>query len=215
MSRILKTDIPGRDFRVQPDQVYGKGWEEVFAEDLRSPFGLEVDIGFGLGEFVMDRAAAYPDVAFVGVELVYKRVLKMARRLAKTKLTNIRLVEGFAESAIEELFQASTVHRFWINFPDPWPKERHARRRLIQADFVHELAQRLVPGGELHVATDDAMYADQICEVLSSESLLENAFAPDPWRSHAIGQSPTRFEMEWRSDERPLHFFTYRMRASS
>jgi tRNA (guanine-N7-)-methyltransferase len=232
MSRVLKFDIPGRDFRVAPLQVSEQGWEAVFAPDLSPPLRLAVDIGFGRGEFVMEMARRCPGTAFVGIEHLFKRVLKMARRVAKSEIGNLRLLDANAELAVEELFEESSVHCFWINFPDPWPKERHAMRRLVQGDFIHELARRLEPGGELRLATDDPRYSEQFCEVLAAEPELENLFAPSSWLPelpamsladaagqaippHASEAGSSEFERHWREKGRPLHFFSYRRRVAT
>jgi tRNA (guanine-N7-)-methyltransferase len=103
----------------------------------------------------------------------------------------------------------ASVSQFWINFPDPWPKKRHAKRRLIQPAFAALLARRLVPGGSLDVATDHEGYAVWIDEVLSAEPRLENVFAPDRFRREVQGRSPTAYEREWRALGRDLHFFRY------
>ena len=103
MSRTLKTDIPGPDRRVAIDDVRAKGWAALFAPDVEEPLRLVVEIGFGRGEFLRALAAAAPDVAHVGVDLSHRRVLKMARRLAKTEERNIRLIEARAEDVVPEV----------------------------------------------------------------------------------------------------------------
>jgi len=214
VGRTLKYDIPGPDRRVEPEEVREKGWEALFAPDLAPPFPLVVELGFGRGEFLMDLARKAPDVAHVGIEVSPKRVLKMARRLARTDLGNVRLVQATAETVVEELLAPDSVETFWVNFPDPWPKKRHHRRRLIQPPFLARLAERLVPGGSLHVATDHVGYAEQIDACLAGEPRLENAFAPEPFLREVPGRMPTAYELEWRSEGRALHFWHYRRRAA-
>lgn len=217
MTRALKYDIPGRDWRIDPDQVLAQGWPGVFAD---APGGsapsprprsqrLVVEIGFGRGEFLMDQAERNPDTGFIGIELSHKRCLKMARRLARTELSNIRLLELRAERVVSELLTWKSVDCFWINFPDPWPKKRHALRRLLRADFVRDLALRLRPGGVVNVATDHPEYAGQIATVLSGDSLLSNGYAPMPYLPEVPGRLATSFEIEWRALDRDLHYFMY------
>ncbi len=210
MPRRLKLDIPGPDHRVTPGDVLAKGWADLFAPDLTAPFRTVLEIGFGRGEFLIDLAARAPDVAHVGVEISRKRVLKQARRLAKCEIANVRLIHGTGEQALADLFGPGVLEAVWINFSDPWPKKRHHRRRLVQAPLVAAVANRLVPGGVLHVATDDVPYAEHIAEVLAAASELENAFAPARWLADVPGRSPTAYELEWRAEGRPLHFFAYR-----
>jgi tRNA (guanine-N7-)-methyltransferase len=210
MSRALRYDIPGSDWRVCEEDVRAKGWSEVFARDVDSAPPLVVEIGFGRGEFLLDLAARAPRVAHVGVEYSFKRVLKVARRLARTPLRNVRLLEVRAEQLVEELLPAESVSVFWINFPDPWPKKRHARRRLLQPAFVRAMAHRLAPEGRLEVATDDPAYAEEIDRALAGEPALENALAPERFLREVAGRTPTAYELEWRAEGRSLHFWTYR-----
>ena len=215
MGRRLKTDIPGIDRRVDPGAVREKGWRALFAGDLAEPLPLVLEVGFGRGEFLLDLAARSPGVAHVGIDYSRKRVLKMARRLARAEVANVRLLHATAEQALAELFEPGSLAGAWINFPDPWPKKRHQRRRLLQPAFVRALAQRLVPGGDLHVATDHADYAEQIDAVLAAEPELENAFAPARFLREVPGRLPTAYEIEWRAEGRPLHFWHYRRRADA
>ena len=214
MSRTLKTDIPGPDRRVTLDDVRAKGWAALFAPDVREPLRLVVEIGFGRGEYLRALAAAAPGVAHVGVDLSHRRVLKLARRLAKTEERNLRLIEAGAEEVVRDALADASVETFWINFPDPWPKKRHHRRRLLQPAFVAALARRLVPGGELHAATDHAAYAAQIDAVLAAETRLENALAV-PFVSEVPGRLRTAYEEMWRAEGRALHFFRYRRRSDA
>jgi tRNA (guanine-N7-)-methyltransferase len=217
VSRKLKYDIPGRDFRIYLDE-YGEPpsiarWEEIFAPDVEPPLGLVVDIGFGRGEFLIDAARKEPHRAFVGIERSFKRTLKMARRLARLSIGNVRLVESTAQEGIREFFPEGSIESAWINFPDPWPKDRHAARRLVQAPFVRDLALRLAPGADLHLATDDAAYAAQMAEVLAAEPLLEDLSAPGPVPRAERGRIPTAYELEWESLGRSFHYFSCRRRA--
>jgi tRNA (guanine-N7-)-methyltransferase len=209
VSRSLKTDMPGPDLRVGIEEVRTKGWEAIFAPHVAAAFPLVVEIGFGRGEYLRSLAASAPGVAHVGVDLSRRRVFKMARRLAKTEEHNIRLVEARAEDVVRDALEPASVAAFWINFPDPWPKKRHHRRRLLQPRFVAALADRLVPGGVLHAGTDHAEYAEQIDEVLSADPRLENAFA-ERWLPEVPGRLRTAYEEMWRAEGRALHFFQYR-----
>ena len=213
MSRTLKTDIPGPDRRVTIEEVRAKGWDALFAPELAAPIGaLVVEIGFGRGEFLRQLATGAPSVPHLGVELSWKRVLKMARRIARAGDPNIRMICARGEDVMQEAIADDSVRTFWINFSDPWPKARHHRRRLVQTPFVHQLARRLRPGGELHVATDDVPYAEHIHEVLRVEALLENAL-PAAFLPEIPERPVTAYEAMWRAEGRPLHFFSYRRRA--
>jgi tRNA (guanine-N7-)-methyltransferase len=209
LSRRLKTDIPGIDWRVSIDDARERGFAKLFAERVAHPLPLVVEIGFGRGEFLLELAQRAPEQAFVGVEVSYKRALKMARRLAKLGITNIAIVEGKAEEVLRDALADATVGCFWLNFPDPWPKKRHARRRFVQAESLAQLARRLAPGGLLRIATDDPDYAEWIDERLVAVPELVNCYAPDRWRVAVDGRTATAYELEWRALGRSFHFFEY------
>jgi len=213
MSRALKRDIDGPDWRVPVESLRAPGVEKLFAPELDASVPLVVDIGFGRGEFLLDLAGQQPQVAFLGIEYSFKRVLKLARRLERTELRNVRLIEAPAQLLVGELLPEESLSCVWINFPDPWPKKRHHRRRLVQAEFMRALAKCLRREGEVHIATDHAEYAEQIGEVLSAEPLLENLYAPEPYLREVSERTPTAYEREWREQGRDLHFFGYRRRA--
>lgn len=212
MSRRLKTDIPGTDPRVALQEVVDRDWAPLFAKDLGEPLPLVVELGFGRGEFLMHLAGLSPERAHIGVERSRKRVLKMARRVARAELSNIRLVHASAEEFVAECLRLSSVERVWINFSDPWPKTRHHRRRLVQAALVEQLCDVMRCGATLEIATDDTAYAAHIDGVLREATRLENAFAPAPWRGEVVGRFPTAYERAWRAEGRPLHFWSYRKR---
>jgi tRNA (guanine-N7-)-methyltransferase len=218
----LRYDVPGEDWRVDFDAaceiVGARGWAGLFqggeapGHGAVAPKRLIVDLGFGRGEFVADLAQKDPDAGFLGVERSFKRVLKLARRLARTEIGNLRLIEATAERVVAELLPPDSVAQFWINFPDPWPKKRHLRRRLLARAFVTALVSRLEACGSLNVATDHVKYAAAIDEILAGEPSLENAFAPERFRAQVPGRTPTAYELAWRAEGRPMHFFSYRRR---
>jgi len=214
VSRRLKYDIPGDDWRLPLEAAGGRvrqgGWPALFAPELPSPKRLIVDIGFGRGEFLIDLARSEPEAGFLGIERSFKRVLKMARRLARSGVRNVRLVESTAQRAVAELLPPESVACCWINFPDPWPKKRHHGRRLMTPAFVRDLAPRLEPHGLLHVATDHREYAEAVDAILTAEPRLQNAYAPDRYRKEVPGRRPTAYETEWRAEGRALCFFCYR-----
>lgn len=210
MGRSLKYEIPGVDPRVPLEDWLEKGWTGVFgtAAEAGAPRRV-LEVGFGRGEFLLELAATSPEVQFVGVEVSWKRTLKMARKVARAALGNVRLVAARAEDAIRALPEPGSLDAIWINFSDPWPKTRHAHRRVIQSGFVADAARALSPGGHLYVATDDVPYAHQIDEVLSAEAALRNVDSPWPFLAAVPGRMQTGYEEQWRAEGRPMHFFAY------
>ena len=220
MSRSLKYEIPGDDPRLSLADVAATGWDELFAKTRASSRNATGDdawrrrkrvleIGFGRGEFLLAMAARSPEVDFVGVEISFKRTLKMARKVARARLANVLLVEARAQIALKHLFLPGGLSEIWVNFSDPWPKARHAHRRLIRPEFVFDAARALESGGVLNVATDDVRYAHQIDEMLTEERALFNQFTPWPYLCDVPGRSSTGYEEQWRTAGRPLHFFAY------
>jgi len=221
MSRTLKYDIPGEDPRVSLEEAAEKGWAGIFGTPSPGDDGPEdvpkrvLEIGFGRGEFLLEMAAAAPEVEFLGIEVSFKRTLKMARKVARAGLKRVRLIEAPAESAIQRVFARGELDAIWINFSDPWPKVRHGHRRVIRPDFAANAARVLAPGGHLYIATDDVPYAHQMNEVLTAETELENVYAPWPFLPEVPGRIQTSYEEQWRAEGRPMHFFAYRPRGAA
>jgi tRNA (guanine-N7-)-methyltransferase len=155
--------------------------------DLDRAFGRRaskiLEIGFGMGETTALIAAANPQTDYLGVEVHGPGVGALLRRIETQGLRNVRVIQHDAVEVVEQMIAPATLDGVHVFFPDPWPKKRHHKRRLLQPDFVRLLASRMKPGAYLHAATDWEDYAVQMLEVLSAEPLLENTatgFAPRP-----------------------------------
>ena len=177
-SQALESLLPvyGLPYQMAPldlDQVYGR----------MAPTVLE--IGTGMGETTAHIAAAMPEKNFLGLEVHAPGVGALLKLIAERQLANLRLIQHDAVEVVQHMIAPGTLAGIHVFFPDPWPKARHHKRRLIQPAFVKLLASRLAPGGYLHCATDWEHYALQMLEVLSGEALLANTapaggFAPRP-----------------------------------
>ena len=158
--------------------------------DLDAVFGRRagkvLEIGFGMGETTAAIAAAHPEVDYLGVEVHTPGVGSLLRRVEEAKLGNVRVIRHDVVEVLRDMIAADSLDGVHVFFPDPWPKKRHHKRRLLQPPLVRLIASRLKPGGYLHVATDWHDYAEQILAVLSDEPGLVNTasgFAPRPeWR---------------------------------
>jgi tRNA (guanine-N7-)-methyltransferase len=142
-----------------------------------------LEIGFGMGETTAFIAAAHPHNNFLGIEVHSPGVGGLLKLIEEKQLPNLRLVQHDAVDVMERMIPPDALAGIHVFFPDPWPKTRHHKRRLIQPPFVRLLASRLTPGGYIHLATDWQAYAEQMLEVLSAEPALKNtatAFAPRP-----------------------------------
>lgn len=151
------------------------------ALDLALAFGRSnpkvLEIGSGMGETTAAIAAIRPEIDFIAVEVHTPGVGSLLKLLAEHELENVRIVQHDAVEVVEHMIAPGALAGAHVFFPDPWPKKKHHKRRLLQPDFVHVLAERLASGAYLHVATDWGDYADEILATLSSESLLENTAA--------------------------------------
>ncbi len=158
--------------------------------DLAAVFGREApviaEIGFGMGETTARIAADNPERDYLAIEVHTPGVGSLLRQVAEAGLENVRVVQHDAVEVLREMIAPGTLAGIHVFFPDPWPKKRHHKRRLVQPDFAALAASRLAPGGYLHVATDWEEYAGQVLAVLEATPQLRNTaqgYAPrPPWR---------------------------------
>jgi tRNA (guanine-N7-)-methyltransferase len=155
--------------------------------DLERAFGRRaskiLEIGFGMGETTAAIAAAHPESDYLGIEVHTPGVGALLRRVESLGLTNVRVIQHDAVDVLEKMIAPASLDGVHVFFPDPWPKKRHHKRRLLQPAFVHLLAARMKSGAYLHAATDWEDYALQMLDVLAAEPLLANTatgFAPRP-----------------------------------
>jgi len=142
-----------------------------------------LEIGFGMGETTEKIALARPDDNFLGVEVFNAGVGALLKRIEASSLNNIRIIQHDAVEVLRDMLAPKSLAGVHIYFPDPWPKTRHHKRRLLQPPLVALLASRMAPGAYIHCATDWEHYAEQILAVLSAETSLLNTcegFAPRP-----------------------------------
>ena len=142
-----------------------------------------IEIGCGLGEATLDFARKNPEIGVLAIDVHRPGLGVLLRECEKHDVTNMRVMDCDAVAVLQNCVAPDSVDEFRIFFPDPWPKARHNKRRLIQPPFVSLLTSRLRIGGRLHLATDWQDYADQMLEVMSAEPLLRNdfdGFAPRP-----------------------------------
>lgn len=163
--------IPYAPRRLDLDEAFGRVAPKV------------LEIGFGMGETTAALAEANPGTDYLGIEVHTPGVGSLLKQIDALGLRNVRVIQHDAVEVLEHMIAPDTLDRAHVFFPDPWPKKRHHKRRLLQPPLVRLLASRLKPGGIMHVATDWEEYAMQILEVLSAEPLLANTangFAPRP-----------------------------------
>lgn len=182
--------------------------------DCASIFGadrpLHLEIGAGKGRFLLEMASQHPDWSFLAVERAGKYHSLICDKVLRRGFENIRLLRTTAEDLLFRLLQPECVDALYVLFPDPWPKKRHHKRRLIQPEVSRAMVRCLKPGGALLVKSDHAPYAAVISEVLDSTQDLHKT---DP--REAFDHLPlTGFETKYRIEGRPIHAFSLVKRPS-
>jgi tRNA (guanine-N7-)-methyltransferase len=176
--------------------------EAYFTVDIDQLFGrrasLEVEIGAGRGDFIIDRAAAMPDHDFLAIESAATVAQMIAIRASRRGLANLRVLRMDARTLVNLMLPDASVSAYHIYFPDPWPKERHLKHRLFMPSFVSSLARTLQPGAPLFVATDVAPYAQRIFALLL-DSGFRRLELPVP------GATLTGFARKFIAEGRPIH----------
>ena len=162
-----------------------------------------LEIGSGMGESTASMALAAPEVNHLAVEVYQPGLAQLLLRIEQAQLTNLRLLRGDAYSLMHDHIAVGSLDAVRIYFPDPWPKRRHHKRRLVNPEFVTLLASRLAPGATLHLATDWEPYAQEMLAACTAEPALRNTaggFATRPlWRP------VTKFEQRALDDGRVVH----------
>lgn len=196
-------------------------WPAAFGR--AAPLGVE--IGFGMGHALLDWAMRRPDMNLVGIEIYQPGIGALLAGIERRNLSNLRVLPGNAMLVLEEKFPPASIDEIRIWFPDPWPKKRHQKRRLIQPAFAASLASRLAPGGWLRLATDWAPYAEWIAAALNGLPALQPVALADEASSRPDGapdeeageridpdslRPETRFEMRGRRLGHEIHEFAYR-----
>ncbi len=173
LDRLLPLwSIPFDRSRLDFERLYGRSAPTI------------LEIGFGMGETTQKIALARPEDNFLGVEVFNAGVGALLKRIDESELTNVRVIQHDAVEVLQEMVPPDSLSGVHIYFPDPWPKKRHHKRRLIQPPLIKLLASRMKPGAYIHLATDWENYAEQMLEVLNGEETLENTagqgYAPRP-----------------------------------
>lgn len=161
---------------------------------------LEVDLGCGDGSFLMEMAAHHPERDFLGVERLLGRVRKVCRKATRRRLENARVLRLDSRYVVEWLLPEAAVSRLHLLCPDPWPKLRHHRRRLVQVEFLAAVRRALVPGGEFLFMTDHEEYFQWACERVQEFGKFEQL----EWTEDSFFYPKTDFQQLWESEGKPM-----------
>jgi tRNA (guanine-N7-)-methyltransferase len=178
------------ELKLQPEILFGK----------KAPFIVE--IGFGMGSATATIAEALPETVFLGLEVHAPGVGKLLSEIETRHIKNLRVCRHDATEVVGSMLEAESVDGFHIFFPDPWPKKRHHKRRIMNADFIHLLATRLKHGSYLYYVTDWEEYAEATLDLLDAEPLLKNEY--ERWADREPWRPATKFEKRALDDGRPI-----------
>lgn len=206
----------GERMTVGQQRAWDRHWERWGREVKALPagpvrfdewFGREapvlLEIGSGMGETTSRLVAAAPELNYVAVEVYKPGLAQLLLRAEALGVENLRVLRGDAVDLLTDHVEPGSLTGVRIFFPDPWPKKKHHKRRLVQPEFVRLVATRLRPGGTLHLATDWEHYAEQMLEVCSAEPLLRNRF--DGWAPRPDWRPVTKFEQRAVEEDRVSH----------
>jgi tRNA (guanine-N7-)-methyltransferase len=191
---------------LRPDPFTGFDWSAIFGR--RAP--LEVEIGFGKDTFLIDRAERQPEVDHLGVEYSRKRAESFLRKAERRGVTNVRATRLHAAVVLDRLLPAEGVRAIHVLFPDPWPKKKHHKNRLIRAPFARAVHRCLESGGTLTLGTDDVDYREQMLEVMEGHGAFANVHGARRWVPEIPDHPKTIFEERWRRHGRAIHFMRFR-----
>lgn len=175
-----------------------------------------LEIGFGDGENLVNNAVDQPGKDFIGIEVHRPGVGRLLMQIHEHGLSNVRVICHDAVEVLRHQLPADSLDEVNVLFPDPWPKKRHHKRRLIQAPFLELLAQSMKPGGRLHIATDWEAYAEHIHECLEESALFGNTVKDgsldDALQSQSLLRSETKFERRGKKLGHSVWDFVYRLK---
>ncbi len=164
--------------------------------DLNTVFGRQapriLEIGFGMGETTALIAGTHPENDYLAIEVHTPGVGGLLKLIGENSLRNIRIVQHDATEVLQYMLMPGTLNGVHIFFPDPWPKKRHQKRRLVQPPLIALLASRMASGAYLHLATDWEEYAHQMLQVLGAEPLLANTV--EGFAARPESRPQTKFE---------------------
>ena len=178
----------------------------------RAPSAIWLEIGFGGGEHLAEQAERHPDVGFIGCEFFENGIEKLLGQIESRQLQNVRIFADDARLLISALAPAS-IARVFVLFPDPWPKRRHHKRRIVSRETLDRLAEIMSDAGELQLATDDRDYLSWMLERVTDHPAFEwLARRPRDWRDPPSDWTPTRYERKARAAGRRPVFLVLRRR---
>jgi tRNA (guanine-N7-)-methyltransferase len=181
-------------------------WSQVFAND--NP--LVFEIGCGVGDFAAQMATIHPQWNYLALDYYNKGCIKTCKRADKAGLDNLRVVRDEARSFMERCIPRQSLRAVIINCPDPWPKIRHRKRRLVNPEFVDYLKEFMTAGADLYFATDFVDYGLDVAALMPDISGFENVIAPDPYRHALEGYPLSKYMLKFMAEGKQIYYIHYR-----
>ncbi len=177
----------------------------LFPEIIKKHDKIFVEIGSGNGDYIVDIAEREKDSFFIAVEIKFKRIFKTLKKIKNKDIKNLLVVHGDASVFVEFFLENNSVDNFIINFPDPWYKKRHHKRRLVNKDFYKILYQKLKNNGNIYIATDYAEYAKVILDDARDTEIFKNVFFCEKWLYKDIY---TKYEKTYIAEGKKIYYLS-------
>ena len=207
MHMLIPIDSPSY---LRPEELTTPAdWSALFGRDRP----LVLEIGCGIGDFVAKTAADQPERNFIAIDFYNKGCYKTCRRIDAAGLTNVRVLRVEAREFINGYIPPGTLRAVHINCPDPWPKKKHRKRRLVNRQFVQFLSCYLASGGDFYFATDFDDYGLDVAGMLSQVPGMDNVLAPDLYRHELEGYHLSKYMRKFLDQGKKIYFVHYRKRA--
>ena len=187
------------DIETHPD------WENIF----RNQNSLKLEIGFGMGDFLIEMAIKETHSNFIGIDFTEDGTLNLLTKIKTLQLRNIRVIYGDAKNKLSTLFKNAELETIYINFPDPWPRKRHIKLRLISPGFANLIMQKLSAKGRVYIATDSEPYAQEILEYFNAEPLCQNINQDSGFLNSRANLPKTKYEKSFIYSGERTHYLEY------
>jgi len=198
------TIASGHVYFLDPEEY--PDWPDRFQNN----HSLKLEIGFGNGNFLIEKAIQHPEDNFIGMDFYHKGIRKIITRLDRLKIENVRVVYGDAREKFPMIFQDGELSEIYINFPDPWPKKRHFKRRLIKPPFVELLSRKLAAEGTLRVATDYEPYAVEIIDFIEADPHLSNKNMEGGFSAERTDCPKTKYEKTFLNAGKKIYYLDFK-----
>lgn len=186
--------------------VVAPDWQQIFGNDKPLVF----EIGCGVGDFAAQMAALHPQWNYLALDYYNKGCIKTCKRADKAGLDNLRVVRDEARSFMERCIPRQSLRAVVINCPDPWPKIRHRKRRLVNSEFVGYLSEFMAPGADLYFATDFVDYGLDVAALMPDKAGFENVIAPDTYRHALEGYPKSKYMLKFMAEGKQIYYIHYR-----